>query len=285
MMTEDLMLAALQASTDQYGAGLRDLAEGNPDLARIARAMATMIRQQPTHVDGSAVIAAAQAAHGAMAMVREGGGELGAQGVVNLIFLAGMAMNAADAPEMPGATHGQRERVPAPPTGPSEEEEALTEIPDAAVRAALAERARLLVDRPDPMVLSDETLFRRVLEAALPHLGIVRQDLHLSPWRQGRHEPRHLYAQIGPEASDDDPIVGTLDTPEAAAEACLAHNERLAGRPAWEVARYLCSVTEGHNREAVAASAWSLADALTSAKADRERLISILIGGSEGYAS
>lgn len=45
-----------------------------------------------------------------------------------------------------------------------------TVIPDAAVRAAIAEHARLLSDRPDPMVLSDETLFRRVLEAALPHL-------------------------------------------------------------------------------------------------------------------
>ena len=46
----------------------------------------------------------------------------------------------------------------------------MTEIPEAAVRAAIAEHARLLSDRPDPMVLSDETLFRRVLEAALPHL-------------------------------------------------------------------------------------------------------------------
>ena len=38
------------------------------------------------------------------------------------------------------------------------------EIPEAAVRAAIAEHARLLSDRPDPMVLSDMTLFRRVLE-------------------------------------------------------------------------------------------------------------------------
>jgi hypothetical protein len=104
----------------------------------------------------------------------------------------------------------------------------MTEIPDAAVRAAIAEHARLLYDRPDPMVLSDEALFRRVLEAALPHLPAVRRDLHALPWRQGRHEPRHMYAQIGAEPSDDDPIVGTLDTPEAAEEACLAHNERLA---------------------------------------------------------
>jgi hypothetical protein len=44
------------------------------------------------------------------------------------------------------------------------------EVPDAAVRAAIAEYYDLVSDRPDPMVLSDETLFRRVLEAALPHL-------------------------------------------------------------------------------------------------------------------
>lgn len=106
----------------------------------------------------------------------------------------------------------------------------MTEIPDAAVRAAIAEHARLLIDRPDPTVLSDEALFRRVLEAALPHLPAGRQDLHLLPWRQGRHEPRHLYAQLGPEPSDDDLVVGTLDTPEAAEEACTAHNERLAAR-------------------------------------------------------
>jgi hypothetical protein len=108
----------------------------------------------------------------------------------------------------------------------------LAEIPAAAVRAAIAEHHRLLAGRPEPTALSDETLFRRVLEAALPHLGVVRQGLHEHPWRQGRHEPRHLYAQIGAEPSDDDPIVGTLDTPEAAEEACEAHNEALERRKA-----------------------------------------------------
>lgn len=100
---EDHLLAALQASTDQYGAGLRDLAADHPDLTRMAKALASVIRRQCPNADGSMVIAAAQAGHGAMAMVKAGGGELSAQGVVNLIFLAGMAMNAADAPEMRGA--------------------------------------------------------------------------------------------------------------------------------------------------------------------------------------
>jgi hypothetical protein len=100
-MPEDPTLSALRASTDQYGAGLRDLAESSPDLMRTAHAMARMIREQHPAADGSTVIAAAQAANGAIEMVRADGDELEAQGVVNLVFLAGMAMNAADAPEMP----------------------------------------------------------------------------------------------------------------------------------------------------------------------------------------
>jgi hypothetical protein len=43
-------------------------------------------------------------------------------------------------------------------------------IPDEAVRLALAARAGALIDRPDPMVLSDETLTRLMLEAAWPAL-------------------------------------------------------------------------------------------------------------------
>jgi hypothetical protein len=57
------------------------------------------------------------------------------------------------------------------------------EIPDAAVRAAIAEHARLLSDRPDPMVLSDVTLFRRVLEAALPHLRTATPPAAAGPYR------------------------------------------------------------------------------------------------------
>jgi hypothetical protein len=39
-----------------------------------------------------------------------------------------------------------------------------------------------------------------------------------------------MYAQLGQEPSDSDPPIGTLDTAEIAAEACEAHNERLAGQ-------------------------------------------------------
>jgi hypothetical protein len=59
-------------------------------------------------------------------------------------------------------------------------------------------------------------------------------DLITLPWRQGRHVGRHLYAQIGPVPSDDDPVIGTLDTAGLAAEACESHNAALAARRAQE---------------------------------------------------
>jgi ATP-dependent Clp protease ATP-binding subunit ClpA len=43
-------------------------------------------------------------------------------------------------------------------------------------------------------------------------------------WRAGRRNGRTLYAQRGTEASDDDPMIGAMDTPELARAACRAHN-------------------------------------------------------------
>ena len=45
----------------------------------------------------------------------------------------------------------------------------MTATPEA-VQAAIAAHAHALIDRPDPMVLSDERLFQEVLDAAEPHL-------------------------------------------------------------------------------------------------------------------
>lgn len=67
----------LSASTDQYTADLRDLADENPGLAKIAGMMAAMIRRQFPGANGRSVIGAAQAANGALALVEHGGGELG----------------------------------------------------------------------------------------------------------------------------------------------------------------------------------------------------------------
>jgi len=52
------------------------------------------------------------------------------------------------------------------------------------------------------------------------------------PWRVGRHVPRHIYVQLGAGPDDEDRYIGTLETPELAAEACAAHNERLSPNPA-----------------------------------------------------
>lgn len=55
----------------------------------------------------------------------------------------------------------------------------------------------------------------------------MTDDLAAFPWRTGRRVGRHLYAQAGPEPSDDDVPIGTLDTAELAAAACAAHNAML----------------------------------------------------------
>lgn len=52
-------------------------------------------------------------------------------------------------------------------------------------------------------------------------------DVTKLPWRIGRHVPIHLYAQLGPEPSNDDVPLGTMLTAEAAQEAVETHNARL----------------------------------------------------------
>lgn len=47
----------------------------------------------------------------------------------------------------------------------------MPDVPGEAVRLALIAYARALYDRPDPMVLSDESLMRIVLEAAAPAMA------------------------------------------------------------------------------------------------------------------
>lgn len=47
------------------------------------------------------------------------------------------------------------------------------------------------------------------------------------PWRVGRKVGRTIYAQRGEEASDDDALIGLMDTPRLAQEAIEAHNKSL----------------------------------------------------------
>lgn len=43
-------------------------------------------------------------------------------------------------------------------------------------------------------------------------------------WRTGRRVGRTIYAQIGPEPSDEDVLIGLMDTPAIAKAAVTAYN-------------------------------------------------------------
>lgn len=47
------------------------------------------------------------------------------------------------------------------------------------------------------------------------------------PWRVGRKVGRTIYAQVGALPSDNDPLIGLMDTFELAHEAVNAHNHAL----------------------------------------------------------
>ncbi len=46
-------------------------------------------------------------------------------------------------------------------------------------------------------------------------------------WRTGRKVGRTIYAQIGSEPSDEDRLIGMMDTPSLAEEAVRSHNVTL----------------------------------------------------------
>jgi hypothetical protein len=59
----------------------------------------------------------------------------------------------------------------------------------------------------------------------------VNDDLILKEWRTGRKLGRTIYAQVhGEEASDDDVLIGMMDTEMLAREVIEAHNRVLKGR-------------------------------------------------------
>jgi ATP-dependent Clp protease ATP-binding subunit ClpC len=51
-------------------------------------------------------------------------------------------------------------------------------------------------------------------------------------WRTGRRMGRTIHAQHGAKPSDSDPLIGIMDTPGLAAEACAAHNWAVTYRAA-----------------------------------------------------
>jgi hypothetical protein len=75
--------------------------------------------------------------------------------------------------------------------------------------------------------MSTSAWVRKIVDCELAARERRDPDLLSLPWRTGRHLGRTVYAQLGPEPSDEDPVLGMLDTEELAAEACGAHNRRL----------------------------------------------------------
>jgi hypothetical protein len=51
-----------------------------------------------------------------------------------------------------------------------------------------------------------------------------------SRWRNGRHNGRLIYAQLGPEPDDTDPMIGSMDSGELAARVVSEHNAALRTR-------------------------------------------------------
>jgi hypothetical protein len=49
-------------------------------------------------------------------------------------------------------------------------------------------------------------------------------DLSVFRWRTGRKVGRTIYAQLGAEPSDEDPLIGVMDTPQLASAAVAEHN-------------------------------------------------------------
>jgi hypothetical protein len=49
-------------------------------------------------------------------------------------------------------------------------------------------------------------------------------------WRVGRKVGRTIYAQLGDEPSDDDVLIGMMDTPALAKDAVESHNQALKRR-------------------------------------------------------
>ncbi len=70
-------------------------------------------------------------------------------------------------------------------------------------------------------------------EAEVERLAAMRSRGGVPPayaglrWRTGRRVGRTMYAQAGLCPSDDDVLIGTMDTPELAEAACRAHNAEL----------------------------------------------------------
>lgn len=98
-------------------------------------------------------------------------------------------------------------------------------------RTSSAERGQREQDRLAALPLSAVTVRETITSGCTYRGSPARPDAVALPWRTGRRVGRTIYAQAGPEASDDDPLIGVMDTPELAAEAVDAHNARRSAAP------------------------------------------------------
>lgn len=62
----------------------------------------------------------------------------------------------------------------------------------------------------------------------MPH--VRDSDALDMPWRVGPKVGRTIYAQFGDEPSDDDPLIGVMDTRALATEVVDSHNQLLDER-------------------------------------------------------
>jgi hypothetical protein len=72
---------------------------------------------------------------------------------------------------------------------------------------------------------------REELEQGYLAYRAVTQELCELPWRQGRSQPRNIYA-VDPDLVGDwshDHMIGQFSTPELASEAVRAHNAAFSG--------------------------------------------------------
>jgi len=64
----------------------------------------------------------------------------------------------------------------------------------------------------------------------------------ISMWRVGRKVGRTIYAQLSDKPSDQDSLIGLMDTPELAARAVLDHTRNLTSSRLVEAERLLADV-------------------------------------------
>jgi hypothetical protein len=92
---------------------------------------------------------------------------------------------------------------------------------------------RVIANLPRTWIIHDTETGRAWTWSAAQDTWVVgtvapEPDMFLTDrWRQGRKVRRTIYAQRGDEPSDDDPLIGVMDTPALAFAVVYEHNKGL----------------------------------------------------------